>query len=544
MKASFAIVAAVMPQAPLAKQDQTGAFRNALGLLLPAFSQNGTQAARPAAGGSAANVTAAVIQEASTLLPNNGGVHAEPDTLRDSHPGAEPGEPQVGTAKPRLGPESGLGSGPALEEADVASGSRLFQKPTFSSPASNVFAAITAKGRDVGSIVESGGDSGKATAVRQRSSPRQTAPHASPQSNVSRSAVPGLDVPALVLTPAPPTLQVPAAENGIPQLAKPHSDPQTSRVASIVTASTKTALARSQSASDSSSQTSGAAFPSPGLAGVPVDGTSHSHERAGANPTALSNAVGSPRLPPVATENQTSVAETITVNGSHSNPSTAASLTRSTKDDDVSGGEDHAIEHPRVSPALASHGTLAAQLKEVVSPDAPAKALDVPAPGSVLQGDVESSRSTRPAVASHAVTQNTASSVLQKMDTPVPAQPISLRADSRHLDVGVQSSALGWIEVRATSGASGNVDATIHVQSDALAKDLSGQSGNIVAFAREHSVGVGQLSVGVGSGESGRQEHSQGQRTAGEQERDEPGTEVLGSPGDRPPGLSLISIRA
>lgn len=541
MKASFAIVAAVTPQAPLAKQNQTGDFRNALGSLLPGFSQNGLQAARPAAGGSATSVTPAVVQEASRLLPNDAGVHAQPDTLPDSHPGTGPRESQVGTAKPQLGSESGLGSEPTPEEAEVASGSRVFQKPTLPSLASNVVAATTAKGRDVGSIVESGGNAGKATALRQRSSPRQTASDASPQSDASRPAVPGPDVPALVLTPVLPTLQVPASENGIPQPAKPHSDPQTSRLASIVTASAKAALAGTQSIPDSSSQTSGAAFPSAGLAGVPVDSTSHSHERAGANPTALSNAVRSPRLPPAASGNQTSVAGAI---GSHSNPSTAPAPTRSTRVDEVSGAEDHAIEHPRVSPAVALHGTLATQLREVVSPDAPAKASDVLAPGSVLQGAVESSPSSRPTVAGHAATQDTALSVLQKLDTPVPAQPISLRVDSRHLDVGVQSSALGWIEVRATSGASGSVDATIHVQSDALAKDLSGQSGTIVAFAREHSVGVGQLSVGVGSGESGRQEHPQSQLKAGEQERDEPGSEVLGSPGDRPPGLSLISIRA
>jgi hypothetical protein len=147
-------------------------------------------------------------------------------------------------------------------------------------------------------------------------------------------------------------------------------------------------------------------------------------------------------------------------------------------------------------------------------------------------------------MASQAAGQNTASNVLQKMDAAGPAQTISLRADSRHLDVGVQSSALGWIEVRATSGASGSVDATIHVQNDAAARDIASHAGNIVAFAREHSVGVGQLSVGVGGGEGGGKEHGHSQQAAVEQERDEPGSAALASPMDGPSGQSLISIRA
>jgi hypothetical protein len=145
---------------------------------------------------------------------------------------------------------------------------------------------------------------------------------------------------------------------------------------------------------------------------------------------------------------------------------------------------------------------------------------------------------------SQATGQITAFNVLQKMDAASPAQTTLLRADSRHLDVGVQSSALGWIEVRATSGASGSVDATIHVQNDALAKDIASQSGNIVAFAREHSVGVGQLSVGIGGGESGRQEHGHSQQAAGKQEGDESGTAALASAIDESPSISLISIRA
>jgi hypothetical protein len=61
---------------------------------------------------------------------------------------------------------------------------------------------------------------------------------------------------------------------------------------------------------------------------------------------------------------------------------------------------------------------------------------------------------------------------------------------------------LGWVEVRATTGASGRVDATVHVQNDASAQVLSNESKEISDYAREHSVQLGEVSVGVGTGDN------------------------------------------
>ena len=100
--------------------------------------------------------------------------------------------------------------------------------------------------------------------------------------------------------------------------------------------------------------------------------------------------------------------------------------------------------------------------------------------------------------------QANAAQVLQRMDTAVPSAAVQLRADPRHLDVGVSSSALGWVEVRATASSSGRVDAALHVQTNSSAHMLAAQSKEIATYAREHSVELGQLSVGVGTGDSAR----------------------------------------
>jgi hypothetical protein len=98
--------------------------------------------------------------------------------------------------------------------------------------------------------------------------------------------------------------------------------------------------------------------------------------------------------------------------------------------------------------------------------------------------------------------ETSAAQVLQKMDFAGPSGPVQLRMDARRLDVGVSSDALGWVEVRATTVASGRVDATVHVQSDASAQVLSNQSREISEYAREHSVQLGEVSVGVGTGDN------------------------------------------
>ena len=89
------------------------------------------------------------------------------------------------------------------------------------------------------------------------------------------------------------------------------------------------------------------------------------------------------------------------------------------------------------------------------------------------------------------------------MDTAAPSGAV-LRADARHLDVGVSSGELGWVEVRATASSSGRVDAELHVQTNSSAHMLTAQSKEIATYAREHSVELGQLSVGVGTGDSAR----------------------------------------
>ncbi|HEY3989099.1 MAG TPA: hypothetical protein VGM02_07365 [Acidobacteriaceae bacterium] len=110
---------------------------------------------------------------------------------------------------------------------------------------------------------------------------------------------------------------------------------------------------------------------------------------------------------------------------------------------------------------------------------------------------------TEKAAATHRP-ESSATQVLQRMDMAVPSGVVQLRADARRLDVGVSSSALGWVEVRATSGPSGRVDATLQVSNDVSAHVLASQSREISDYAREHSVQLGQLSVGVGSGDTAR----------------------------------------
>ncbi len=102
--------------------------------------------------------------------------------------------------------------------------------------------------------------------------------------------------------------------------------------------------------------------------------------------------------------------------------------------------------------------------------------------------------------------QENTDQVLQRMDTAVPSGAVQLRADARHLDVGVSSSVLGWVEIRATASSSGRVDAAFHVQTNSSAHMLTAQSKEIASYAREHSVELGQLSVGVGTGDSAREQ--------------------------------------
>lgn len=143
--------------------------------------------------------------------------------------------------------------------------------------------------------------------------------------------------------------------------------------------------------------------------------------------------------------------------------------------------------------------------------------------------------------------ETSATQVLQKMDFAGPSGPVQLRMDARRLDVGVSSGALGWVEVRATTAASGRVDATVHVQNDASAQVLSNQSREISDYAREHSVQLGEVSVGVGTGDNAQSQSRSANTPDGNETRvrrperplaDAERTDYAGE------AMSLISVRA
>jgi len=120
--------------------------------------------------------------------------------------------------------------------------------------------------------------------------------------------------------------------------------------------------------------------------------------------------------------------------------------------------------------------------------------------------------------------QASAAQVLQRLDMAATPGAVQLRVDARRLDVGVASGTLGWVEVRATTTASGRVDATLQVQNDSSAHVLASQSRAITDYAREHSAPLGELSVGVGTGGSARDEsrsaHSEGHNGSGTKARE------------------------
>lgn len=543
MKASFAIAAVVAPQAPVVKQgfvkqDQAGAFHTTLSLFLPASAQSGMQAAKPVEGGSPENVTATVLRGPQSPALGEG----DPGTHPVTYSGTQPGGLPVGTGQPQPGVQSGVKELPP----GTLNGPRPTPEPRVPGPAHNVLPVTRAKTQNATSIPQNAGAAAKVTTtVRQRSSSSQGASDPPPPCDVSLSNVSRSDLSALMPPAAAPILKSLEGEKVTAQSAAQHTSPQSWPLAPLSKTVPQTISSTMQGVPASASTP-------PGTTQSPHDGTSASPGNAsvtnGPSPAVgagQANPAGSPAVALQSHVPLNAVPGSLSLRRSRNNTPPAPAATKPTRVDELAGGPDHTSERLRVSPTVALHGTFAAQVKEISSPAVPSKVSEgVATSASVLQCAAESTRSNGAPMATQAGAQNTASNVLQKMDAAVPAQTISLRADSRHLDVGVQSSALGWIEVRATSGASGSVDATIHVQNDALARDVASHSGNIVAFAREHSVGVGQLSVGVGSGGGGRQDHREGQQAAGEQKRVESGSVALASPMDGPPGLSLISVRA
>jgi hypothetical protein len=139
--------------------------------------------------------------------------------------------------------------------------------------------------------------------------------------------------------------------------------------------------------------------------------------------------------------------------------------------------------------------------------------------------------------------------VLQRMDGATSSGVVQLRADARRLEVGVSSGSLGWVEVKATTGPAGRVDATLQAQNGASAHVLAGQASEISSYAREHSVQLGQVSVGVGTGDSAQGES----RSTDNGARNGNATQVkeaVGPPANAEQAyyaedaVSLISIRA
>jgi hypothetical protein len=222
--------------------------------------------------------------------------------------------------------------------------------------------------------------------------------------------------------------------------------------------------------------------------------------------------------------------------------------------------------HPQASPSTDSADTNAKQTdirapKEAEKKAAPdvksevrfnATGLLAPTPPAVQhQASPNLSPPVTPgaekAIATHRP-EGSAAQVLQRMDLAGSSGAVQLRSDARRLDVGVSSGTLGWVEVRATTSASGRVDATLHAQNDASAQVLTSQSREISDYAREHSVPLGQLSVGVGPGDSAQgQSHSSHARDGSEPrvratgERPLADTEQTYQTSD---AVSLISVRA
>jgi soluble cytochrome b562 len=142
----------------------------------------------------------------------------------------------------------------------------------------------------------------------------------------------------------------------------------------------------------------------------------------------------------------------------------------------------------------------------------------------------------------------TAAQVLQRMDAASPSSAVQLRADARHLDVGITSGSLGWVEVRASVNSSGKVDAALHLETNASAHVVAAQSKEIGDYVRQHSAQLDQISVGVGTGDGSRgnsgsmHEQARNNHTATVRTMvQDPISSETREPTDK---MSLISIRA
>jgi hypothetical protein len=254
---------------------------------------------------------------------------------------------------------------------------------------------------------------------------------------------------------------------------------------------------------------------------APVLGAAFSRGDFRAAPAAMPGYPGTPQLPVTAASKGDKLPESVPSNGKSENSTnthlTAQPIGRANAGVVVPPNQ---ALHPQSAPSTDSAETDAKQIDIRVAKDAERKTasevkpevrpnaagLPAPAPPAV-QHQVSPNllpvvtASAEKSVATHRPEAG-AAQVLQRMDLASSSGAVQLRADARRLDVGVSSGSLGWVEVRATTSASGRVDATLHVQSDASAQVLSSQSREISDYAREHSVQLGQVSVGVGTGGS------------------------------------------
>lgn len=89
-----------------------------------------------------------------------------------------------------------------------------------------------------------------------------------------------------------------------------------------------------------------------------------------------------------------------------------------------------------------------------------------------------------------------AAHVLERLDLAAPS-PVVTHNDPRHLAVGVQSTSLGWVEVHAVSTGPGHMEAVIQTQTGTAARELTAQTNDLLAYAREHASSLSQLSVDV-----------------------------------------------
>jgi hypothetical protein len=157
---------------------------------------------------------------------------------------------------------------------------------------------------------------------------------------------------------------------------------------------------------------------------------------------------------------------------------------------------------------------------------APLRAADVPSSGSALSVGI--------------------AHTFERLDTAGPGNVTNLRTDARNLEVGVQSGSLGWVEVRATSDAQGQISASLHAQSELAAQSLANHADQIVAYAQQHAVSVDQVTVGAHAGQGApQQQHGESADKGadprpGESVNNEQGTGEAPEQG----ALTLISVHA